>query len=79
MRLTGSEALNIPGIFCVDGSIELFLGDDEPIRNLGKVVVKAFVVVMLLTVLHVLRPANARAKPRYKKSGGLSEQFGRMK
>jgi len=42
--------------------------------------VKAFgVLVTLLTVFHVPPPANARAKPRYKKSGGLSEQFGRMK
>jgi hypothetical protein len=71
--------LDIPGILCVNRSIELFLGDDEPVRNLGKVVVKAFgVLVMLLTVFHVLRPANARAKPPHKKSGGLSEQFGRM-
>jgi len=62
----------------VDRSIELFLGDDEPVRNLGQDVVRAFVVlVMLITVFHVPRPANAQAKPRDKRSECLSEQFGR--
>ena len=56
VRLTGKEALDIPGKFCVDRPIELFLSDDESVRNLGQGVVRASVVlVMLLTVLHVPR------------------------
>ncbi len=63
------SSMTVPtGIFCVDRSIEHFLGDDEPLRNLGKVVREAFVVlVMCLTMLHVRRfPGTAPSAPAAK-------------